>query len=146
MVDLVKVADGFFTSGNITLSDSEVSIDPGLAGNLTNPTKRMSGHSEYVVNLQLNYDSADGNHSGSLVYNVFGERIIASGVGGREDALEQPFHALDLVYTYYPDFNSQVKLKVKNLLDESQEVTQSDIAVREKEIGTSISLSYTYDF
>ncbi|MDO6444486.1 TonB-dependent receptor [Colwellia sp. 1_MG-2023] len=146
MVDLVKVADGFFTSGNITLSDSEVSIDPALAGNLTNPTKRMSGHSEYVVNMQLNYDSADGNHSGSLVYNVFGERIIASGVGGRGDALEQPFHALDLVYTYYPDFNSQIKLKVKNLLDESQEVTQSDVAVREKEIGTSISLSYTYDF
>ena len=146
MVDLVSVANGFFTSGNITLSDSEVSIDPSLAGNLTNPTKRMSGHSEYVVNLQLNYDSADGNHSGSLVYNVFGERIIASGVGGREDALEQPFHALDLVYTYYPDFNSQVKLKVKNLLDESQEVTQSGIAVREKEVGTTISLSYKYDF
>ncbi|MEW6990044.1 TonB-dependent receptor [Colwelliaceae bacterium 6441] len=146
MVDLMNVADGFFTSGNITLSDSQVSIDPSLAGNLTNPTKRMSGHSEYVVNLQLNYDSANGNHSGSLVYNVFGERIIASGVGGREDALEQPFHAVDLVYTFYPDFNSQVKFKVKNLLDESQKVTQSDIAVREKEVGTSISLSYTYDF
>ena len=146
MYDLTSIAEGFFTSGNITLSDSEVSIDPGLAGNLTNPTKRMNGHSEYVVNLQLNYDSANGNHSGSLVYNVFGERIIASGVGGREDALEQPFHALDFVYTYYPDFNSKIKLKVKNLLDESQEVTQSDVAVREKEIGTSISLSYTYEF
>ncbi|OKY27671.1 outer membrane beta-barrel protein [Thalassotalea sp. PP2-459] len=146
MYDLYKLANGFFTSGNITLSDSEVSIDPALAGNLTNPTKRMNGHSEYVVNLQLNYDSANGNHTGSLVYNVFGERIIASGVGGREDALEQPFHALDFVYTYYPDFNSKVKLKVQNLLDESQEVTQSGIAVREKEIGTSVSLSYTYEF
>ncbi|WP_448569003.1 TonB-dependent receptor plug domain-containing protein [Thalassotalea ganghwensis] len=146
MHDLVYLAEGFFTSGNITYSDSEVEIDPGLAGNLTNPTKRMSGHSEYVFNLQLNYDSADGNHSGSLVYNVFGERIIASGVGGREDAMEQPFHSLDLVYTYYPDFNSQIKLKVKNLLDESTEVTQSGITVREKEIGTAISLSYNYDF
>ncbi|MFT5759118.1 MAG: TonB-dependent receptor [Alteromonadaceae bacterium] len=146
MHDLVYVADGFFTSGNITLSDSEVSIDPSLAGNLTHPTKRMSGHSEYVVNLQLNYDSANGNHSGSLVYNVFGERIIASGVGGREDALEKPFHALDFVYTYYPSFNSQVKLKVKNLLNESQEVSQSGIAVREKEVGTTLSLSYKYDF
>lgn len=146
MYDLLLVADGFFTSGNITLSDSEVSISPGLAGNLTNPTKRMNGHSEYVVNLQLNYDSADGNHTGSIVYNVFGERIIASGVGGREDALEQPFHAVDFVYTYYPNFNSKIKLKVKNLLDESQEVTQSDITVREKEVGTSVSLSYTYEF
>ncbi len=144
--DLTWLADGFFTSGNITLSDSEVSIDPAFAGNLTNPKKRMTGHSEYVVNLQLNYDAANGNHSSSLVYNVFGERIVASGVGGREDALEQPFHSLDAVYTYYPDFNSKVKVKVKNLLGEDQEVTQSDITVRSKEVGTIFSVSYTYDF
>jgi hypothetical protein len=35
---------------------------------------------------------------------------------------------------------------VKNLLDERQEVSQSDIAVREKEVGTTFSLSYKYDF
>ncbi|RXF01914.1 TonB-dependent receptor [Pseudoalteromonas sp. PS5] len=146
LYDLSGVASGFFTSGNITLSDSEVSIDPARAGNLTNPTKRMTGHSEYVVNMQLNYDSADGQHSGSLVYNVFGERILASGIGGRDDAYEQPFHSLDLVYTWYPDFNSKVKFKVKNLLNEDQEVTQSDIVVRQKDVGTSISLSYSYEF
>ncbi|MFD2168058.1 TonB-dependent receptor plug domain-containing protein [Thalassotalea euphylliae] len=144
--DLSYLADGFFTSGNITLSDSEVSIDPSLAGNLTNPTKRLTGHSEYVVNLQLNYDSADGNHSGSLVYNVFGERIIASGVADRDDAFEQPFHSLDLVYTYYPSFSSKLKFKVQNMLAEDQEVLQSDVVVRSKEIGTTFSLSYTYDF
>ena len=146
LYDLTTVADGFFTSGNITLSDSEASINPALAENLTNPTKRMTGHSEYVVNLQLNYDSADGNHSGSLVYNVFGERILASGVVGREDAMEQPFHSLDLVYTYYPDFNSKIKFSLKNLLDDNQEVTQSGIVVREKEVGMGIGVSYTYDF
>ncbi|GEK09040.1 TonB-dependent receptor domain-containing protein [Pseudoalteromonas peptidolytica] len=146
LYDLSGVASGFFTSGNITLSDSEVSIDPARAGNLTNPTKRMTGHSEYVVNMQLNYDSADGQHSGSLVYNVFGERILASGIGGRDDAYEQPFHSLDLVYTWYPDFNSKVKFKVKNLLNEDQEVTQSDVVVRQKDVGTSISLSYSYEF
>lgn len=146
LYDLSGLASGFFTSGNITLSDSEVSIDPARAGNLTNPTKRMTGHSEYVVNMQLNYDSADGQHSGSLVYNVFGERILASGIGGRDDAYEQPFHSLDLVYTWYPDFNSKVKFKVKNLLNEDQEVTQSDVVVRQKDVGTSVSLSYSYEF
>ncbi|MGJ8693516.1 MAG: TonB-dependent receptor plug domain-containing protein [Thalassotalea sp.] len=144
--DLSYLADGFFTSGNITISDSEVSISPELAGNLTNPTKRLTGHSEYVVNLQLNYDSADGNHSSSLVYNVFGDRIIASGVAGREDAFEQPFHSLDAVYTYYPDFNSKIKFKVQNMLGEDQEVTQSDIIVRQKEVGTVVSVSYQYEF
>ncbi|MFC3094370.1 TonB-dependent receptor [Alteromonas sediminis] len=144
--DLTYLAQGFFTSGNITLSDSEAVIDPALAGNLTNPTKRMTGHSQYVVNLQLSYDSSNGEHSASLVYNVFGERILAAGLGGREDAFEQPFHSLDVVYKYYPDFNSTVSFKVQNLLDESQEVTQSDIAVRDREEGMSFSVSYQYEF
>jgi hypothetical protein len=117
-----------------------------LAGNLTNPTKPMTGHSKYVVNLQLNYDSANGEHSGSLVYNMSGERILASGVAGREDAYEQPFNSLDVVYTYYPNFNSNIKLKMKNLLGEDQQVTQSDIVVRAKEVGTAVSLSYSYEF
>lgn len=144
--DLTFLTEGLFTSGNITLSDSEASIDPAFAGNLTNPTKRMTGHSKYVVNLQLNYDSMDGQHSSSLVYNVSGERILAAGIAGRDDAYEQPFNSLDLVYTWYPDFNSNVKFRIKNLLDEQQEVTQSDIIVRSKEIGTSFDISYSYSF
>jgi hypothetical protein len=144
--DLTYMADGFFTSGNITLSESEAVINPALAGNLTNPTKALTGHSEYVANFQLNYDSANGEHSGSIVYNVFGERILASGLAGRDDAFEQPFHSLDLVYRYFPDFNSRISFKVKNILNEDQEVTQSDIVVRAKEVGPSVSLSYSYEF
>ncbi|MCF7499723.1 MULTISPECIES: TonB-dependent receptor [Pseudoalteromonas] len=144
--DLTMVTEGLFTSGNITLSDSEATIDPAFAGNLTNPKKRMTGHSQYVVNMQLNYDSPDGIHSASLVYNVFGERILAAGVAGRDDAYEQPFNSLDLVYTWYPDFNSKVKFKVQNLLNEDKEVTQSDIIVRSRDEGTELSISYSYEF
>jgi hypothetical protein len=144
--DLGYVANGFFTSGNVTLSKSEAVIADELAGNLTNSTKPMTGHSEYVVNLQLNYDSVNGEHAGSLVYNVFGERILAAGVAGRQDAYEQPFHSLDAVYTYYPSFSSTIKFKVRNILGEDQEVTQSDVVVRGKETGTSFSVSYKYEF
>lgn len=144
--DLGYLSDGFFTTGNLTLSDSEAVIDPALAGNLTNPTKRMTGHSKYVANFQLSYDSANGNHSSSLVYNVFGERILAAGIGGRGDAYEQPFQSLDLVYNYYPDFNSKVSLKVQNLLGEDQDVTQSGVTVQAREVGRVISLSYSYEF
>jgi hypothetical protein len=80
------------------------------------------------------------------VYNVFGERILAAGVAGRADAYEQPFHSVDAVYTYYPDFNSTIKFKVKNLLGEDQQVTQSDVIVRGRNIGTSFSVSYAYEF
>jgi len=144
--DLTYVHDGLFTTGNLTWSDSEAVIDPALAGNLTNPTKRLTGHSEYVANLQLGYDSMDGNHSSSLVYNVFGERILAAGIGGRGDAYEQPFHSLDLVYNFYPDFNSKISFKVQNVLGEDQDVTQSGITVQSREVGRVFSLSYSYEF
>ncbi|MEP1447518.1 MAG: TonB-dependent receptor [Paraglaciecola sp.] len=146
LYDLSSISEGFFTSGNLTLSDSEVTIEAADAGNLTNKVKRMNGHSEYVVNLQLNYDSANGEHSGSLVYNVFGERILASGIGGRGDAFEQPFHSLDLVYTWYPNFNTNVKFKVKNLLGENQEVLQDNVVVRSREVGSTFGVSYSYEF
>lgn len=144
--DLSEVYNGLFVSGNVTLSDSEVTIDPARAGAVTNTTRRMAGHSEYVVNFQLNYDSANGEHAASLVYNVFGERILASGLGGNPDVFEQPFHSLDFVYSYYPDFNSTVTFKLQNLLDEDQEVTQAGVAVRERETPTGLSISYQYDF
>lgn len=146
LYDLGWAADGFFTSGNITLSDSEVDIEASDAGSLTNTTKRMNGHSKYVANFQLGYDSANGEHSASLVYNVFGERILASGIDGRQDAYEQPFHSLDMVYSYYMDFNSTIKLRVRNLLGEDQEVTQDGVTVRSRSVGTTFQLSYKYDF
>jgi outer membrane receptor protein involved in Fe transport len=146
LYDLNWVATGFFTSGNITLSDSEVTIDAADAGSLTNTKKPLNGHSKYVANFQLNYDSANGEHSASLVYNVFGERILASGINGREDAYEQPFHSMDFIYSYYPDFNTTIRLRVKNLFGDDQEVTQNDITVRSRTIGTAVKLSYQYDF
>lgn len=146
LFDLGSISNGLFTTGNVTLSDSEVTIAAENAGSLTNATKRMTGHSPYVINLQLGYDSANGEHSASFVYNVFGERIIASGIGLRADAYEQPFHSIDMVYTYYPDFSSTIKFKLQNLLGEDQEVTQSDIVVRGRDRGVGASISYRYDF
>ena len=137
--------DGLFSSGNITLSDSETVLSAEDAGTQSQK-RRMTGHSEYVVNMQLGYDSANGNHSGSLVYNVFGERILAAGAGDRGDAFEQPFHSLDLVYTYYPTYSSTVKLKVQNLLGEDMEVLQDNIEVKTREIGTAVNLAFKYSF
>ena len=42
---------------------------------VTNLTRRLTGHSQYVANLQGGYDSDNGEHSLSVVYNVFGEQF-----------------------------------------------------------------------
>ena len=142
-----------FVSGNITLSDSEIELDrqniveqTGVSASITNLKRRLTGHSQYVLNTQLGYDSDNGEHSASLVYNVFGERIIIPGIDFFDDTYEAPFHSLDMVYKYYPDFNTTVTFKVQNILDDQQELEFENTLARSETKGTRLSLSYKYDF
>ena len=145
--------EGLFLSGNVTISESEIRIDTqnvveqtGVSTTITNATRRMTGHSPYVVNLNLGWDAANGNHSATLAYNVFGERIIIPGIDGKDDAYEQPFHSLDFVYTYYPTYSSTLKFKVQNILDEEKEIEFEDTLLRGETIGTSFEVSFRWDF
>lgn len=147
------VWDNLFVSGNVTISDSEIELDfqnivdqTGVSAAITNTTRRLTGHSQYVVNLQFGFDSDNGEHSGSLVYNVFGDRILIPGIDGFDDSFEQPFHSLDMVYRYFPDFNSTVTFKLQNIFNEQKEIEFEDTLVRSETRGTGISLSYKYDF
>ena len=155
--DLAFIGDGIwdnlFTTGNITISDSEIVLDrqniveqTGVSAAITNVERRMTGHSQYVLNMQLGYDSDNGEHSASLVYNVFGERILIAGIDGFDDNFEQPFHSLDMVYKYYPDFNSTLTLRVQNILGEDREIEFNDTLLRSETRGTGIRLSFKYDF
>lgn len=155
--DLEVIGDGIwdnlFLSGNVTLSDSEIVLDPvaieeqtEVSAAITNTKRRLTGHSEYVVNMQLGYDSDNGEHSASLVYNVFGDRIIIPGIDFFDDNFEQPFHSLDMVYKYYPDFNTTITLKVQNMLDESKELEFEGVTFQSETKGIGFSLSYKYDF
>ena len=145
--------DNMFLSGNITLSDSEIVLDrqnivdqTKVSAAITNTKRRLTGHSEYVVNFQAGFDSDDGKHSASLVYNVFGDRILIPGIDGFDDNLEQPFHSLDMVYKFYPDFNSTLTFKVKNMLDEKREIEFENTLLRSETRGTEFNLSYKYEF
>jgi TonB-dependent receptor len=150
---LGQFAENSFMSGNVTLSDSEITLDrqnivdqTGVSTSITNLKRRLTGHSEYVVNLQLGYDSSDGNHLATVVYNVFGERVIISGIDGFDDAMEQPFHSLDVNYTYFPSFSSQLKFKVTNILDEQKELSFDDELLRSSTKGVGFSVSYKVEF
>ncbi|MGJ8681331.1 TonB-dependent receptor domain-containing protein [Paraglaciecola sp.] len=147
------VWDNIFLSGNLTLSDSEIELDrnniveqTGLSAAVTNLTRRLTGHSQYVANLQGGFDSDNGEHSLSVVYNVFGERILIPGIDGFDDSYEKPFHSLDTVYKYYPNFNTTITFKVQNLLDQQKEIEFEDVLLRSSTKGTKLSLSVKYDF
>ncbi|MGQ8364897.1 TonB-dependent receptor domain-containing protein [Glaciecola sp. 1036] len=145
--------DNMFVSGNLTLSDSEIVLDrqkiveqTGVSAAITNTTRRLTGHSEYVANMQVGFDSDNGEHSASLVYNVFGDRILIPGIDGFDDSYEKPFHSLDLVYKFFPDFNTVVTFKWQNMLNQDKELEFEDTLLRSETRGMAFSLTYRYDF
>jgi TonB-dependent receptor len=137
-------AESFFFSGNVTVSDSELTVgDVGL--DLTNPVRPMTGHSDYVANLQFGFDSPSGVHSWSLVYNTFSERIFFAGRGGAEDTYEQPFDSVDLVYSYYPTDKLSLRFRMQNLLDEKLELEQAGVTILEQSVGTTARLDIKWN-
>ena len=142
---------GFFLTGNMTLSDSEISLDPNLSTVLTNLTRRMTGHSEWVINSTLGYDSNNGRHSAYLNFNAFGERIYFAGTGRNQDAYERPFDSLGVVYKFFPTENIEIQAKLDNILDEDRVFEQinstGELArIISQKVGTSFSLSGKWFF
>lgn len=138
-------SDQFYLAGNVTLSDSEVNIPESSAAEPTNFSRRLTQHSEWVVNLQLGYDSFNAKHGATLVYNAFGERIFFAGIRGFDDAYEQPFHSLDFVYSFYPTENLSLKLRLQNLLDETTTIEQDGVKILDQTVGVSFLFDIKYE-
>ncbi|HEY8569339.1 TonB-dependent receptor domain-containing protein [Microbulbifer sp.] len=137
--------DSFFLQGNLTVQETE--LEAGSEADApTNPVRDMTGASDYVVNMLIGFDSPDGNHSATLGYNMFGDRLYLAGRNGAPDAYEQPFHSLDLTYSWYPTSEITVKAKMQNLLDEAIEIERAGVIVFEEKPGQSFSLSAQYQF
>ncbi len=135
----------FFVQANFTVQDSEL-----VAGNQadapTNPTRELVNASPWVVNFQLGFDSDDGRHATTLVYNVYDERLFVAGRNGAPDGFEQPFHQVDLTYQWYPTDTITVRGKIQNLLDDTLEIERNGVISFEQDFGRTVSLSVRYDF
>ena len=136
--------DPFFFSGNVTLSDSELTVGD-VAFNLTNDVRPMSQHSDSVVNLQLGYDSPNGKHTFTVAYNTFSERLFFAGRDGVPDAYEQPFDSLDFVYSLFPTDHLSMKFRVQNLLDEELSIEQAGTEVLSQDLGTTFKIDVKWN-
>lgn len=148
---LRDLSGGFFVSSNLTISDSEIVSAEGLG--YTNNIRRMTGQSEYVLNAQLGFDSDDGQHSASLIYNLFGERLFfaARSIGNHQDAYEQPFNSLDITYSWYATDNLTTKVKIGNILNEERIFEQvnsngENVTILKQQVGTSFGLDVKYTY
>jgi len=133
-------------ASNFTYSESEIEIESLGETNLTNLVRPLTGHSKYVVNFQLGFDSDNEDHTATLTYNVFGKRIAFAGIDGKDDAYEQPFHSLDFVYSYNVFSDASLKFSAKNLLNRDVEILQQGEILQLREQGVSIGLSFSQKF
>ena len=142
--------DNYFVSGNASLIDSEVELDPssldGQGGILTTNNREMQGQSPYVVNVQMGYDNADSGRSVTLLYNRAGERIRSLGVSGQPDVYEQPFDQLDFVWIEELAYGLSIKFRVKNILNEEVLWTQDDKPVNQYKVGRDYTFALNWKY
>ncbi|SMF47110.1 Outer membrane receptor proteins, mostly Fe transport [Alteromonadaceae bacterium Bs31] len=148
--NVLDVLDPFFLQGNITVLESELEVGD-KANAPTNLKREMNGASPYSVNFIVGFDSADSMHAATLSYNVFGERLFIAGRNGATDIYESPFHSLNFTYSFYPIEALTIKLKMKNLLDQSTTYTREDYTGADMDIididkGQEYSLSFQYKY
>jgi len=142
---LGPVFDAFFVQGNITLQDTEL-VAGVQADAPTNNVRELSGASDYVGNFMLGFDSMGGGHAATLVYNVFGERLYIAGRNGEPDGYEQPFHSVDMTYSWYPTDLITVKAKLQNLLNETVTIEREGVIIFEEKPGMTAALSVNLTF
>lgn len=145
--------DHFSFNANASLIWSQV--DLGSTAVAQSRVRALQGQSPYIVNLAINYDDQGNGFAGSLVYNIFGDRIYSVGDVLFPTIYELSRHSLDLALTKKVGKRSTYKLGVQNLLDapfrfyqdsdRNETIDGSDHPIIAFRRGQLVSLSFSYD-
>ena len=138
--------DSVFVGANYAKIESEIDLGD-IDTILTNRLRPLQGQSPYVGNLSLAYLEPDGRIEATLLYNVFGARIVKVGTDGLPDYYEQPFDQLDFSFAWKLPWDGwKFKARLKNLLDPEALTTQEDQVTRRYRKGRDVSLSLEWKF
>ena len=138
--------ENVYVGANYARIQSEIDIGD-IDTILTNRVRPLQGQSPYVSNVSLSYLEPDGRIEATLLYNVFGARIVKVGTDGLPDYYEQPFDQLDFTMAWKLPWDGwKFKAKLKNLLDPEALTMQEDQVTRRYRKGRDISLSLEWKF
>jgi hypothetical protein len=111
---------------------------------LTSADRPMVGQSPYVVNAGLSWTTSSGATSATLLYNVVGKAIAATGTKPTPDTYVRPRNMLDLS-VQFPLLNGvSAKLNGRNLLDAPYEERAGGITRLRYRSGRVASLSFAW--
>ncbi|GAB5546527.1 MAG: TonB-dependent receptor [Sandaracinaceae bacterium] len=145
---LHDVLGNFSVGANLALIWSTVELPDEISG-AVQAVRPLYGQAPYVANLSLQFDEPDAGVTASLVYNVVGPRITDVGTRVNDSILPNieraPFHQLDLVVGWRFEEHFMLRLKLKNLLFQTQDYYQGDFLENRVDPGMSGSLSLQYN-
>jgi TonB-dependent receptor len=139
-----KAIDELSIFGNYSYIKSEVSLPTG--GYYTNSIRPLQGQSPYIFNVGASYDRVPWQFNLTLLYNIYGRRIVRVGAGGLEDTYEEPVGKFDAVVKKGFGKWGSLKATAANILNARYYATQgSDIRFSYYR-GVTYSLSYELKF
>ena len=136
----------FYLTGNFSLIDSEVTLDPDSASSAqTDQTRNLQGQSDSIINVTLGYEDLDSGLDATLSFNQEGNRITAAGILGIPNTIETPPALLDFVIRKQWD-HLRLTLDASNLLDQATTFFAADRIERQFKAGREIKLGVDYAF
>jgi hypothetical protein len=145
--------DRFSINTNASIIWSEV--DLGFTSSVQERVRPLQGQSPYIVNAAVYYDDRARGFSGSVVYNIFGNRIFSVGDVLFPTIFELSRNSLDVTMTKQVGKRTTVKLGIQNLLDapfrffqdsdRDEKIGSKDDPIFTFRRGQLVSMNFTFD-
>lgn len=111
-------------------------------------TRPLFAQSPFLINANLNYNNLNNGWSGSLNFNIFGQRMAIVSRNGVPDVYEQPRPVLDFTLGKNIGERWKITFKARNLLNPEYKFLikfkDSESVVRNYTIGRTFSLGLRY--
>lgn len=125
-------ANATFMHSNVERSDVQLNMErPIWLKDSNEPLRKrgLQGASPYTINADLKYEFKNSKNLAttfSLVYNVSGSKIYATGGSGTDNYYEKPFHQLDFIFQDQITSKWNIKFAVQNMLDTKYRIMLGD--------------------
>ena len=129
---------------NVTLMKSKIVPGNTDISALTSADRPMVGQAPYVVNAGLSYDRESSPLSATMLYNVVGRRITATGTKPTPDTYLQPRHMLDFSLRLPLWTSTSAKFNAANILNSEYREVAGGITRLSYRTGRVFSIGLTW--
>jgi TonB-dependent receptor len=144
-LELRKRIAAFMAFANLTAMRSEIVIGSAASGaSRISDERPMVGQSPFVINAGVTYQPRERGWSATVLYNVFGERIVSAAEAPLPDVYELPRHAFDLSVRLPLQDGVSAKLDIRNFFDQPYEMVQGSTTREFYRTGRVISAGVSW--